>query len=78
MKTIQILGTGCAKCNQLTEAAKAAADSLGADYKIEKITDMMRFADFGVMYTPALVVDGELKVAGRVPNLEELKKLISQ
>lgn len=77
MKTIQILGTGCAKCNQLAAAAKAAADSLGLDYQIEKITDMMRFADFGVMYTPALAVDGELKVAGRVPKLEELQKLLS-
>ncbi|MDQ8181577.1 thioredoxin family protein [Pelagicoccus sp. SDUM812005] len=78
MKTIQILGTGCTKCNQLTEAAKAAANALGIDYEVEKITDMMRFADFGVMYTPALAVDGELKVAGRVPNLEELQKLIGQ
>lgn len=77
MKTIQILGTGCAKCNQLADAAKAAADSLGLDYQIEKITDMMRFADFGVMYTPALAVDGELKVAGRVPKLEELQKLLA-
>ncbi|EDY82528.1 redox-active disulfide protein 2 [Verrucomicrobiia bacterium DG1235] len=76
MKTIQILGTGCAKCNQLTETAKTAADSLGLEYKIEKITDMMRFAEFGVMYTPALAVDGDLKVAGRVPTLEEMQKIL--
>lgn len=76
MKTIQILGTGCAKCNKLTEATKAAADELGLDYKIEKITDMMRFADFGVMVTPAMVVDGEVKVSGKVPSHEELKKLL--
>lgn len=76
MKTIQILGTGCAKCNKLTEATKAAADELGLDYELEKITDMMRFADFGVMITPALVVDGEVKAAGSMPKPEELKKLL--
>lgn len=77
MKTLQILGTGCTKCNQLTTAAKQAADESGIEYQIEKITDFTRFADFGVMFTPALVVDGELKVAGKVPSIEELKKLIS-
>ena len=77
MKTLQILGTGCAKCNQLAAATKEAADSCGIEYQIEKITDFMRFADFGVMITPALVVDGEVKVAGKVPSLEDLKKLIS-
>ena len=77
MKTLQILGTGCAKCNQLTAAAKQAAEETGIEYQIEKITDFTRFADFGVMFTPALVVDGELKVAGKVPSVEELKKLIS-
>lgn len=76
MKTIQILGTGCAKCNQLADASKAAADELGLDYEIEKITDMMRFADFGVMMTPALVVDGTVKVAGKVPAHEELKTML--
>lgn len=77
MKTIQILGTGCAKCNNLTEATKQAADAIGMEYKLEKITDMMRFADFGVMLTPAMAVDGEVKVAGRVPGIEELKKMLS-
>ena len=76
MKLIQILGTGCAKCNQLTDAAKAAADELGLDYKLEKVTDMMRFADFGVMFTPAMVVDGEVKVAGKVPSHEALKSML--
>lgn len=76
MKKIQILGTGCAKCNQLTDAAKAAADELGLDYKLEKVTDMMRFADFGVMFTPAMVVDGEVKVAGKVPSHEALKSML--
>lgn len=77
MKTLQILGTGCAKCNQLAAATKQAADEAGIEYQMEKITDFMRFADFGVMFTPALVVDGELKVAGKVPSVDELKKLLS-
>ena len=76
MKTLQILGTGCAKCNQLAAATQTAADACGIEYELEKITDFLRFADFGVMITPALVVDGEVKVAGKVPSVEELKKLI--
>ena len=77
MKKIQILGTGCAKCNKLTEATEAAARELGLDYELEKITDMMRFADFGVMITPALVVDGEVKASGKVPADDELKTMIA-
>ncbi len=77
MKTIQILGTGCAKCNRLADTADAAARELGLDYRLEKITDMMRFADFGVMLTPALAVDGEVKVAGKVPAKDELKRLLA-
>jgi small redox-active disulfide protein 2 len=76
MKTLQILGTGCAKCNQLTAAVTQAADEAGIECQIEKVTDFMRFADFGVMFTPALVVDGEVKVSGKVPSIEELKKLL--
>lgn len=77
MKTIQILGTGCAKCNNLAQATQQAADALGIEYRMEKITDMLRFADFGVMITPAMAVDGEVKVVGRVPSVEELKQLLS-
>ncbi len=73
---LQILGTGCAKCNQLTAATQAAADRLGLDYELEKVTDFMRFADFGVMITPALVVNGKLKVAGKVPSDAELEKML--
>jgi small redox-active disulfide protein 2 len=76
MKKLQILGTGCAKCNQLTAAATAAAARLGLEYEVEKITDFMRFADFGVMITPALVVDGTLKVSGKVPSDAELEKML--
>ena len=77
MKTIQILGTGCAKCNHLADCAKQAADELGLEYRLEKVTDMLRFADFGVMITPAMAVDGAVKVAGRVPGIEEMKKLLA-
>ena len=73
---LQILGTGCAKCNQLAAATQAAADRLGLDYEMEKITDFIRFAEFGVMVTPALVVDGKLKVAGRIPSDADLEKML--
>ena len=73
---LQILGTGCAKCNDLTAATTAVADRLGLDYELEKITDFMRFADFGVMVTPALVVDGQLKVAGKVPSDADLETML--
>jgi small redox-active disulfide protein 2 len=75
---LQILGTGCAKCNTLTAATKAAADRLGLDYELEKVTDFLRFADFGVMITPALVVDGKLKVAGKIPPDAELEKMLKE
>ncbi len=76
MKKIQILGTGCTKCNKLYEATKTAAENLGIEHEMEKVTDMMRFADFGVMVTPALVVDGEVKSAGKIPSADELKTLL--
>lgn len=73
---IHILGTGCAKCDNLTSATQAAADRLGLDCEVEKVTDFLRFADFGVMITPALVVDGKLKVAGKVPSALELERML--
>jgi len=73
---IQILGTGCAKCNQLAAATQAACHRLGLDYEMEKVTDFIRFAEFGVMVTPALLVDGKLKVAGRVPSDADLEKIL--
>lgn len=76
MKTIQILGTGCAKCNRLADATREAADALGIEYRMEKVTDMLRFADFGVMITPAMAVDGKVKVTGRVPSVDELKQML--
>ena len=76
MKKIQILGMGCQKCNRLQELSEQAANELGVEYTVEKVKDMKRIMDFGVMVTPALVVDGEVKVTGKVPSLEDLKNLI--
>jgi len=76
MHKIQILGTGCAKCVKLTKAATTAADELGIPYELEKVTDLLKFADFGVMVTPALVVDGKVLVSGKVPKHDELLELL--
>jgi small redox-active disulfide protein 2 len=77
MKKLQILGTGCAKCKRLRENTEAAVQALGGEYVIEKVTAIDEIMMFCVMLTPALVVDGEVKVEGRVPGVEEIKKLIS-
>jgi small redox-active disulfide protein 2 len=74
---IQILGSGCAKCRQLTAIAEQAARDMGVQYELEKVTDIKRYADFGVMFTPALVVDGAVRSSGRVPSLDEVKELLS-
>lgn len=73
---IQILGTGCAKCKKLSEVAEAAAKEMNADYELEKVTDIIRIIELGVMTTPALLIDGTLKVSGRVPSIEEVKKIL--
>ena len=75
MKKIQVLGTGCPKCNKLMEAADKAAKTLGIDYTLEKVMDITEIMNYGVMMTPALVVDGEVKLVGKVPPVEELVKL---
>ena len=76
MKKLQILGTGCAKCKKLAEEAEKAAKELSLAYELVKVTEMERIVKFGVMSTPALVVDGVVKVAGRIPSAEELKQMI--
>ena len=73
---LQILGTGCPKCNALTQATEQAAQALGLQYELEKVSDLNRIMSFGVMMTPALVVDGKVKVSGRVPNQAELNALL--
>jgi len=76
MTKIQILGSGCAKCRQLTAIAEQAAQDLGLQYELEKVTDVNRYAEFGVMFTPAMVVDGVVKLSGKVPSLDEAKRLL--
>lgn len=75
---IQILGTGCPKCKKLTENAEQAALELGLEHEIEKVTDINAIMAFGVMMTPALVIDGEVKLVGKVPGVEELKTLLKK
>lgn len=75
-KKIQILGMGCAKCAKLYAAAEAAAKELGLEYEMEKVDDIEKITEMGVMMTPALAVNGEVKFAGRVPPTEDLKKII--
>ena len=73
---IQILGTGCAKCAKLSEAAEEAAKQTGGDYMLEKVTSISRILDMGVMTTPALVVDGIVKCSGTVPSVEQIVKML--
>ena len=77
MKTLQILGTGCPKCAKLAESVETAAKELGLDYEVEKVKDLSKIMAFGVMTTPALAVDGDVKVAGKVPSVDELKKMLA-
>jgi len=72
-----VLGPGCPRCETLADRTKQAADQLGIDYELEKLTDIKQFASYGLMMTPGLVVDGELKVHGRLPSLEEIKELLA-
>lgn len=76
MKKIQILGTGCPKCRKLAENVEIAAKILGIEYEIEKVTDINEIMKFGVMMTPALAVDGEVKVAGKVSSVEQLEEML--
>jgi small redox-active disulfide protein 2 len=77
MKKIQILGTGCPKCKKLAETAEEAAKQLGIEYELEKVSDIQDIMNFGVMMTPALAVDGEIKVAGKIPSIDEIKGYLS-
>ncbi len=74
---LQILGTGCPKCKKLAENAEAAAKALGLEYEIQKVTDINEIMQMGVMMTPALAVDGVVKVAGKVPDPDAIKTLLA-
>ena len=71
-----VLGPGCTKCKKLAEATDQAARELGLEYQLSKVTDLNQILALRVMMTPALVVDGAVKVTGRVPSLEELKQIL--
>jgi len=76
MKKIEILGTGCPKCEKLAKNAKAVADELGLEYEITKVTDIQAIMAHGVMMTPALVIDGKVVVVGKVPSDDEIRALL--
>jgi small redox-active disulfide protein 2 len=77
MKQLLILGSGCSKCGKLYEVTEQAAKELGVPYEMNKVTDLKQIMALRVMATPALVVDGSVKVAGRVPTVEEIKKMLA-
>ena len=77
MKKIHVLGPGCASCEGLASDVKSLVDELGLECEIEKVTDVNEIVSFGVMLTPALVVDGTVKVAGRRPSIDELKAMLA-
>jgi small redox-active disulfide protein 2 len=77
MKKIQVLGTGCPKCQKLLENAETACWELGLDAELEKVDDINKIIEYGVMMTPALVVDGEVKSVGKVLSEEEIAGILS-
>ena len=76
MKKIQILGTGCPKCKKLFEAAQKVVTSGSIDAEVTKVEDINEILEFGVMMTPALVIDGVVKASGRVPRPEEITAML--
>jgi small redox-active disulfide protein 2 len=76
MKKIEILGSGCAKCKKLYEVTQQAVAALGIEAELSKVEDIQKIISYGVMMTPGLVVDGQVKSSGKVPSVDEIKKLI--
>ena len=74
---IKVLGPGCPKCQQTEKIVTEAVAETGADAQVEKVTDTMKIAGYGVFGTPAVVVDGEVKCVGKIPTKEEVKGWIS-
>jgi small redox-active disulfide protein 2 len=74
---IQVLGMGCPKCKKLAENTEAAVKELGLGGTVEKVTDIKEIMRLGVMTTPALIVDGKVRVAGKVPSVDEIKKMLA-
>lgn len=77
MADVKVLGPGCAKCEELKKLTEKAVAELGLTCEVVKVSDINEIMSYGVMFTPALVIDGEVKVSGKVPSLEEIKKMLS-
>jgi len=77
VRDIKVLGPGCAKCEELLTQTQQAARELHLECTVEKVSDIQKITSYGVMMTPALVVDGEIKTTGRVPTLADIKKLLA-
>jgi len=75
---IKILGTGCPKCNSLEKITRKALDKAGIEATIEKVEDIMEIMDYGIMRTPGLVINGEVKIAGRLPSEKEITEILTQ
>jgi small redox-active disulfide protein 2 len=76
VKKVQVLGTGCPKCRTLFENAEAACNDSSAEFELEKIDDINRIIEFGIVTTPALLIDGEVKAVGKVLSKEEIRELL--
>jgi len=75
---IEILGTGCSKCKKLSELTQTVIQELGISEEIKKVTDINKIIDYGVMITPALVIDGDVKVVGKIPSKQEIAVWIEE
>jgi small redox-active disulfide protein 2 len=78
MKKIQVLGPGCPNCRRLADLTESVARELGIDFELEKVTDIVKITQFGIMATPGLAVDGKVLVSGRVPSESEIKGLLDE
>lgn len=75
---IKILGTGCPKCSNLEKITRKAVEKAGIEAQIEKVEDIMEIMEYGIMRTPGLVINGEVKIAGRLPSEKEIIELLTQ
>lgn len=78
MKKVEVLGPGCPRCQELMKRTEQAARELGLECQVEKVSDITKITTYGVMMTPALVVDGEVVLVGKVPDSEDIKKLLTK